>query len=101
MKRVMKKLAAAILGLSLLLTSICITPVPTQAASADGWVGAWSTSPVEFNLKKMLDLDWIKCDLGLRNLTFRTRIQPTISGEDVRLWTQSVWQKVTKSFRRL
>ena len=73
MKHVMKKLAAAILSLSLLLTGICITPVPTQAASADGWVGAWSTSPVEFNLKKMLDLDWIKCDLGLRNLTFRRR----------------------------
>lgn len=51
----------------------------------DGWVGAWSTSPVEFNLKKMLDLDWIKCDVGLHNLTFRTRIQPTISGEDVRI----------------
>ena len=85
MKHVMKKLAAAILSLSLLLTGICITPVPTQAASVDGWVGAWSTSPVEFNLKKMLDLDWIKCDLGLRNLTFRTRIQPTISGEDVRI----------------
>ena len=40
---------------------------------------------MEFNLKKMLDLDWIKCDLGLRNLTFRTRIQPTVSGEDVRI----------------
>ena len=85
MKHVMKKFAAAILGLCLLLTGICITPVPAQAASADGWVGAWSTSPVEFNLKKMLDLDWIKCDVGLRNLTFRTRIQPTISGEDVRI----------------
>ena len=48
-------------------------------------MGAWSTSPVEFNLKKMLDLEWIKCDAGLRNLTFRTRIQPTISGEDVRI----------------
>ena len=33
----------------------------------------------------MLDMEWIKCDVGLRNLTFRTRIQPTISGEDVRI----------------
>ena len=73
MKKMMRKLA------------LWIAPVQAEASGGDGWVGAWSTSPVEFNLKKMLDMEWIKCDLGLRNLTFRTRIQPTISGEDVRI----------------
>ena len=86
MKNVKKRIMAAVLGLCLLLTGMCIAPVSqVRAASDDGWVGAWSTSPVEFNLKKMLEMDWIKCDAGLRNLTFRTRIQPTISGEDVRI----------------
>ena len=76
----------AVLGLCLLVTAMWTAPaVKTEASSADGWVGAWSTSPVEFNLKKMLAMDWIKCDVGLRNLTFRTRIQPTIAGEDVRI----------------
>ena len=85
MKKTMRKLAAAVLGLCLLISGLWIAPVQADASGGDGWVGAWSTSPVEFNLKKMLDLDWIQCDFGLRNLTFRTRIQPTISGEDVRI----------------
>ena len=73
MKSVKKRIMAAVLGLCLLLTGMCIAPVSqARAASDDGWVGAWSTSPVEFNLKKMLEMDWIKCDAGLRNLTFRT-----------------------------
>ena len=81
----MRKLAAAVLGLCLLISGLWMAPVQADASGGDGWVGAWSTSPVEFNLKKMLDMEWIKCDLGLRNLTFRTRIRPTISGEDVRI----------------
>lgn len=85
MKKMMRKLAAAVLGLCLLISGLWMAPVQADASGGDGWVGAWSTSPVEFNLKKMLDMEWIKCDLGLRNLTFRTRIQPTISGEDVRI----------------
>lgn len=85
MKKTMRKLAAAVLGLCLLISGLWMAPVQADASGGDGWVGAWSTSPVEFNLKKMLDMEWIKCDLGLRNLTFRTRIQPTISGEDVRI----------------
>lgn len=85
MKKTMRKLAAAVLGLCLLISGLWIAPVQADASGGDGWVGAWSTSPVEFNLKKMLDMEWIKCDLGLHNLTFRTRIQPTISGEDVRI----------------
>ena len=85
MKKMMRKLAAAVLGVCLLISGLWIAPVQAEASGGDGWVGAWSTSPVEFNLKKMLDMEWIKCDLGLRNLTFRTRIQPTISGEDVRI----------------
>ena len=85
MKKMMRKLAAAVLGLCFLISGLWMAPVQADASGGDGWVGAWSTSPVEFNLKKMLDLDWIKCDVGLHNLTFRTRIQPTISGEDVRI----------------
>lgn len=85
MKKMMRKLAAAVLGLCLLISGLWMAPVQADASGGDGWVGAWSTSPVEFNLKKMLDMEWIKCDLGLRNLTFRTRIRPTISGEDVRI----------------
>lgn len=85
MKKMMRKFAAAVLGLCLLISGLWMAPVQADASGGDGWVGAWSTSPVEFNLKKILDMEWIKCDLGLRNLTFRTRIQPTISGEDVRI----------------
>ena len=84
-KRAKRSIWAAVLAICLLLSGLWLYPGRAQAASADGWVGAWSTSPVEFNLKKMLDMEWIKCDVGLRNLTFRTRIQPTISGEDVRI----------------
>ena len=28
-----------------------IAPTQAEASSGDGWGGAWSTSPVEFNLK--------------------------------------------------
>lgn len=85
MKKLKQKLTAILFGICLLLTGLCAVPVQAEASSDDGWTGAWSTSPVEFNLKKMMDMDWIKCDVGLKNLTFRTRIQPTISGEDVRI----------------
>ena len=91
MQRVKKQIAAAILGLCLLVSGIWVVPAQAEASSGDGWVGAWSTSPVEFNLKKMLEMEWIDCDFGLRNLTFRTRIQPTISGEDVRITLSNVF----------
>ena len=91
MQRVKKQIAAAILGLCLLVSDIWVVPAQAEASSGDGWVGAWSTSPVEFNLKKMLEMEWIDCDFGLRNLTFRTRIQPTISGEDVRITLSNVF----------
>ena len=85
MKRLKQRITAFILGLALMISGIWIVPAQAEAADGGGWVGAWSTSPVEFNFKKMIEMDWIKCDVGLRNLTFRTRIQPTISGEDVRI----------------
>lgn len=85
MKKLKRKMASIIIGLCLLICGAGSVHIPVLASEADGWTGAWSTSPVEFNLKKMLDLDWIKCDFGLKNLTFRTRIQPTISGDDVRI----------------
>lgn len=51
--------------------------------SNDNWVGAWSTSPVNVNLKTLGNL--IDTELPLRSITFRTRIQPTISGDKIRL----------------
>lgn len=56
-----------------------------EVAGDAGWIGAWSTSPVKFNLKEMLKLNCIKFDAGLHNLMFRTRLQPTVSGEDLRV----------------
>lgn len=64
MKKMMRKFAAAVLGLCLLISGLWMAPVQADASGGDGWVGAWSTSPVEFNLKKMLDMEWIKCILG-------------------------------------
>lgn len=57
----------------------------TDSQAEEDWIGAWSTSPVEFNLKEILKLSCIKYDAGLHNLMFRTRLQPTVSGEDVRV----------------
>lgn len=57
----------------------------TDSQAEENWIGAWSTSPVEFNLKEILKLGCIKYDAGLHNLMFRTRIQPTVSGEDLRV----------------
>lgn len=44
------------------------------------WVGAWSTTPVQFKLETLFGFQ-----IGLKCLTFRTRIQPTIGGEDMRI----------------
>ena len=62
MKIIKQKLTAFVLALCLSLTCIAIMPAyhVKAAAASSAWIGAWSTSPVEFNLKKMLDLDWIK-----------------------------------------
>ena len=69
MKRLAKRMTAVFLSLCLLLAGLCAAPtVPAKAAADEGWVGAWSTSPVEFNLKKMLDLEWIKCDAGIAGI---------------------------------
>lgn len=44
--------------LAVLLVALCLTAALPTAAAADhdGWTGAWSTSPVEFNWKEMLNL---------------------------------------------
>ena len=91
MRHTKRALAALLLSLCMLLTGFA--PVSAQAAETadDGWVGAWSTSPVEFNLKKMIDLEELECDVGLRNLTFRTRIQPTIAGSDMRITLSNLY----------
>lgn len=57
-----KKIMSAILGFCLLLSVVWACPARTELSGGDGWVGAWSTSPVKFNLKKMMDMEWIKCD---------------------------------------
>ena len=84
MKKICRRMTSILLAV--LLVGLCVFIPPVQAASTEnsGWVGAWSTSPVEFNLKKMMNLDFIKCEAGLKNLTFRTRLQPTISGSQIR-----------------
>lgn len=84
----MKMTRRRILSVFLVVVLMCVSLICPQAQaktlSEDGWVGAWSTSPVEFNLKKMLHLDFLPCEAGLKNLTFRTRLQPTISGSQIR-----------------
>lgn len=83
----MKKTCKRITSIFLTVMLVCLCLFPQQATAKNtnnGWVGAWSTSPVEFNLKKMLNLDFISCEAGLKNLTFRTRLQPTISGSQIR-----------------
>lgn len=81
--------------LTTILLTICLLTVftadsavlaaDTDTASEENWIGAWSTSPVKFNLKEILNMGCIKRDTGLHNLMFRTRIQPTVSGENMRV----------------
>lgn len=82
-----KKIAVFLLTLAMLLSCMVVLPASARSInnSNSGWVGAWSTSPVEFNWKEMLKLGCIKKEYGIRNLTFRTRIQPTLSGDAVRI----------------
>ena len=87
----MKRMISGILAV--LLVALCLTAALPTAAAADhdGWTGAWSTSPVEFNWKEMLNLGCIQREFGLKYLTFRTRIQPTVSGEDVRITLSNLY----------
>ncbi|MCD7921904.1 MAG: GDSL-type esterase/lipase family protein [Clostridiales bacterium] len=56
------------------------------AISADySWVGAWSTSPVEVNFSKMLSLTSLEGKLSVSNLTFRTVVRTTLSGDSIRI----------------
>ncbi|MDO4312452.1 MAG: hypothetical protein Q4C52_05155 [Eubacteriales bacterium] len=79
--------------LSVVLASICLVmagagniAVQAEEVGDEGnWIGAWSTSPVQFNLKEILNLGCIKYEGGLHYLMFRTRLQPTVSGEDLRV----------------
>lgn len=92
MRRVWRRCAGALLAAVLVV--LCVWSVPTSARAAgngDDWVGAWSTSPVQFDWKEMLGLSCIKGEYGLRNLTFRTRLQPTISGEDIRFTLSNLY----------
>ena len=98
MRKTIKRMAVLLLTIAVLMS--CMVTLPASAAfwnpwkdkssheeswDDESWVGAWSTSPVEFNWKEMLNLGCIKKEYGIRNLTFRTRIQPTLSGSAVRI----------------
>ncbi|MCD8231096.1 MAG: GDSL-type esterase/lipase family protein [Clostridiales bacterium] len=87
----MKKLKRFLSVLLCLCLTLSIMAVPARAASDSSdssdysWVGAWSTSPVEVNFSKMLSLTCLEGKLGVSNLTFRTVVQPTLSGDSIRI----------------
>lgn len=61
--------------------------------SDDSWVGAWSTTPVRFDPMKFLNLKKGNFKHGLPRLTFRTEIQPTIGGENIRVTLSNAFGK--------
>lgn len=61
--------------------------------SEENWVGAWSTTPVRFDPKEVLNLKKGKFESGLPHLTFRTEIHSTIGGEDVRITLSNAFGK--------
>ncbi len=61
--------------------------------SENGWVGAWSTTPVRFDPKEFLQLKKGTFKSGLTHLTFRTEIRPTIGGSDVRVTLSNAFGK--------
>lgn len=80
MKR-FKKLLVTLIAFIMVFTFI---PVNSSAESSNnGWVGAWSTSPVNIDLQSLGGI--LDVSLPLNCITFRTRIQPTISGDKIKL----------------
>lgn len=63
----------------------------TPNYSEDGWIGAWSTTPVKFNLKEFLNFKGEKFQPSLTHLTFRTELRPTIGGSDMRIVLSNVF----------
>lgn len=61
--------------------------------SEENWVGAWSTTPVQFDPAKFLNLKKGQFKHGLPHLTFRTEIQPTIGGENIRVTLSNAFGK--------
>lgn len=59
--------------------------------SDNSWVGAWSTTPVKFNLKEFLNFKGEKFQPSLTHLTFRTELRPTIGGSDMRIVLSNVF----------
>lgn len=59
--------------------------------SEDSWIGAWSTTPVRFDLQKFLNLKKEKHQPSLTHLTFRTELRPTIGGSDMRIMLSNVF----------
>lgn len=86
-----RKLLSIIICVAVLLS---ILPLEMQADAAryyceDGWVGAWSTSPVKVDPSSMLGVKLP--NIGLTDLSFRTALQPTISGSAVRITLSNVY----------
>lgn len=64
--------------------TLCAMPRAEAACYLDsGWVGAWSTSPVRVDPSHMLGISLP--NLGLTDLSFRTTLQPTLSGSAIRI----------------
>ncbi|MCF0136875.1 MAG: hypothetical protein HUJ66_00760 [Oscillospiraceae bacterium] len=76
----MKKLFTVALILILLLS---VVPVGASADTADNWVCAWSTSPVEAGLNDIAVLD--KLGIALSSVSSRVVVTPTASGSQLRL----------------
>lgn len=61
--------------------------------SEENWVGAWSTTPVQFDPAKFLNLKNGQFKHGLPHLTFRTEIRPTIGGDNIRVTLSNAFGK--------
>lgn len=86
MRKIRRFLGVVLASICLIMAGAGNIAVQAEEVGDEGnWIGAWSTSPVQFNLKEILNLGSIKYEGGLHYLMFRTRLQPTVSGEDLRV----------------
>jgi hypothetical protein len=74
-------LVFAVLMVGLLLAGATLCPsemVQAASASSENWVGAWSTSPIQF-------VDTGISNEGFNNVTLRQIIHPHIDGSKIRI----------------
>lgn len=82
----MKRRVISMLLCLCMVLSLAVMAAPGAEAACyapSGWVGAWSTSPVRVDPSHMLNVSLP--NLGLSDLSFRTTLQPTISGSAIRI----------------